>query len=608
MALKCTPENIRDEIRAGEEFRDKFLTHVKTLIERFQGNFYRADKRTDIAIVENHAYQFISLIQPSLVYDDPRCAIRAANPSQTDAMGLYNMGGIAKGLELFLNRWSEDSEVADPLTEGAVDFFFAWAIWLVTIADQPGYRGVELIPQRPYLMRLSPRDFLMDATAKTWNVMQHGGPRLNGHRWKADIDDLMSDPTYDPLIVEQLAADTDLDKYDLVRETGINVPNRREILAWDIWVPEKHLTSEPGYNGSIYTVAVANDPNGVSKRPQYLREPQPAYCPPWGPYVVAGAYKVPDCPFPLSPLVAVAEQADSANRHKVAIAESVADYKKIAYGKTSNPQDAVTAKNARHGAFVMFDDADGIGDVEIGGPSELMFEASDRSTDQLERDSGLSGAMRGTVEAGGKAPATTQAIAQQAGNMRINGLKRQWRKAVKRVFESAAWFGFYGEDVIAQLGEEGERYGITEYRGGIYPGQEMFNYFDLSLRIDPLSMEHTDQSMLQQNITMAMTQLKELIAIMPQAPFVEWREPITALFDALNIDTEGWFNFDILGAVQGIEQAAKMPEPDLRLGEGERPVEGAQVVPDMSGGPNMEPPVMQDMRQMAAVQAGAMGV
>ena len=67
-----TPEQLRDEIRAATEYRDNFLKHVDTLIERYTGRYFRSDRALDRAITANHAYEFMSVMLPSLVYDAPQ--------------------------------------------------------------------------------------------------------------------------------------------------------------------------------------------------------------------------------------------------------------------------------------------------------------------------------------------------------------------------------------------------------------------------------------------------------------------------------------------------------------------------------------------------------
>jgi hypothetical protein len=548
MALKIDPDSLRQEVRSSTAYRDHFLEAQSKIITRGHGNFYRDDKRPDRHITENHAYEYLSIMLPTLVYGNPRCKITSADPNQMDDSQSVTMGDMAKGIELFLNRWSEDSLVSQPLGELAVDFLHSWMVALVTIQDQPGYQGVEMVPQQPYIIRISPRRFIMDPTATSWGPMQSGGPRYMGHMWKADQEDLLKDPKYDHKAINLMATDGDIEAYDVDRK-NLDIPLRNEILAWDIWVPEIPSTDQRGYNGTIYTIAAAHTAEGIGKKTYQIREPRPCYCPPWGPYVMQGAYKVVDQVYPLSPLVATAEQAEEVNNHTTAAAESAKSFKKFAYGERTNEADAETLKHVRNGEIAIFDDTEKIGSMEIGGASESQYKYTEWARQRLNRVSGLSDAQRGEVTGG--VTATESSIAESGTKARVNGLKRQFRLATSLIFKTASWYAFHGEDFIGKLGAEGERAGMSEFRGGITAGREGFNFFDMTLHIDPLSMEHTDQAMFQRRAQMAFETLTNIAPVMLNTPWVKWREPVQMLFQSLNIaNADEWIDFEQLKIMQ----------------------------------------------------------
>ena len=54
-------------------------------------------------------------------------------------------------------------------------------------------------------------------------------------------------------------------------------------------------------NDGTETVAVGI---GDDETARFIRPPRPAFVPPWGPYSFFGSQKMPDCPYPLSPLIA----------------------------------------------------------------------------------------------------------------------------------------------------------------------------------------------------------------------------------------------------------------------------------------------------------------
>ena len=573
MSLNVDADSLRQEILVATDFREKFLARLDDLIRRSYGRYYRSDRPPGSPMTENHGYEFQSVMLPTIVYDNPRCKIKVAKPDTADMNGEGTIGQMAKGLELFLNRWSEDSNVAQPLSDMAVDFMYCHMVALVTIGNQPGYQGVEMTPQQPYIIRIAPQHFILDPTAMTWNPMQSNGPRYMGHMWIADQEDLVDDPNYNSTAIKKLSVDTDVEVYYEERK-HLSVPLRNEIVAWDIWVPEMNeLSDEPGYNGTIYTVAVANTPDGTSKKAYMIREPRPAYAPPWGPYVMHGAMKVMNSPYPLSPLVAIAEQWEELNAHTTAAAENAAAFKKFAYGEKANAVDVETIKHVRNGEVVLLDDTDEFGQMEIGGTSEAEYRFVEFSRERLNRASGLSDAYRGQTSG---VTATEASIADSGVKTRLSGLKRQFRTAVGLIFKTASWYAFYGEDFAANLGEEGERFGISEYHGGIEGGRENFNFFDLSLSIDPLSMEHTDQAMFQRRVQLAFETVTSLAQVMPQTPWIKWREPVRTLFESLNVgDADEWIDFQALAEAQS---NAMMSQANPAAAQQQMEAQAARVV------------------------------
>jgi len=579
--IKTDPGNLYDEVKHAADLRDKFLENTAKLVERYHGAYYRSDRMPAVPIVENHAYQFVAIVLPSLIFDNPKCRVITTSPknisdegvaklqtamriagtsdlnelammfgvpdpkSLMKELGIETMSDVARGLEIALNRWSEDNEVASPLSDIAMDFLFSYGVGMVVEDSKPGHQGSDLAPTQPYLVQIAPHHFLMDSAARTNDPMQAGGPRFMGHLWRADHEDLMNDPDYNREEVERLAVDTDFDKWEERHYRSMDIPRRREILAWDIWVPEVHQTDQPGFNGSIFTLAVSATPDGVSKKALWIREPRPAYCPPWGPYTVFGAYKVPGSPYPLSPLAAVAEQAEAVNAHEAAAARDAASYKRFVAGPiTSGDGDRI--RSVQHGEYIGLDDAAGkLQQIELGGVSGAQYQYNQYARDKLRSDAGVSGAMLGDTEKG--VTATRDAVGQQAAEVRMGGLKRVYARCVAKVFKTAAWYAFHSDSQIHPLGPDGERHGLETFTGGKHTGPGGFSFFDLSIRIDPMSMEHTNQSVYQRRVNAAFQMFVQAAERMPNMPHVNWREPLRVIYESLNIpDADEWVDYNML--------------------------------------------------------------
>lgn len=619
MAFKCTPGQLRDEIEAGESIRDKHLEHVDTLIKRFHGRYWRSDRSPERAMVENHAYEFMSLMLPGVVYDDPRVKVRAINPGLSDQFGTITMGQRARMIEASLNQWSVNDELGATMSDALVDFYFAYCVWKVTMIDHPGYQGYDNAPQKPLLMNIDQRHFVMDASATNFDPMRLGGPRFMGEMWKTDREDLLDNPDYDQAQVLELSSDEDVDKYDAEPRQGESRRKRDEVVCWDIWVPEKDIRmdreylsstdnpvdpSDPAYNGTIYTIGTKATDEGIGKKTYYLRPPQPAFCPPWGPYVVAGYMKVPRSPFPLSPLVATAEQAEEVNAHMTAAATDAKRYKKFGVFKKMDQADGETAKNARHGELVGLDETEGIKEVELGGVSETQYKYNQMATDRLNRISGLSDSMRGQADA--DATATAESIASQGAQTRIEGIKQAFRRGVTRVFKTAAWYAHYGEGFQMSVGDQGlDIAGSPVFMGGVSAerGTEDFDFFEMNLNLEPYSMGHTDQILLQRRMQDAWQKLIESAPMMITAPHIKWGDAIKAFMEVLNIeDADEWINQMALVQMQLMHAEQQMPQQAAGDPLGALPPE-EPLAPE--GGAAPEPPAMADARSQGALLGDA---
>jgi hypothetical protein len=559
-------DNLRQEIKIAEEFRNKHLEGPEEIKKRYVGRYHRKDRQPNIAVAENHAYEYASVIAPSLMYDPPKVVCTAKNPEAGG--GEMSMGMMATGIQLSLNRWAEDADATETLRELLLDFLFTWAAALVVEGNQPGYEGVELAPTRPYLLRIPNRHFFLDPNAMTNSPMANNGPRYMGHMWSADVEDLLKDEDYDSNTVKLLAVDSDMEKYNPERNSGLTVPKRREILGYDIWVPEVAAeTSEPGYNGTIFTIGLGNDPDGTTKKARYLRSPRPAYCPPWGPYVMYGAHKVIDSPYFMSPLVAVAEQAEEVNLHVATAADDAKSFKRFAVAPSQNRADGERIVTVRNGQLILLDSTEGINEMTIGGVSDAQYKYIDAARERLNRTSGLTDALRGEVRS--NVTATESAIANAGTNVRIDGLKRTHRSAVERILKSVAWYMFHSDQFESGLGEEGVKAGMSDFQGGLSGERADFNFFDMSLSIEPYSMEHTDQVLLQRRIEQAWGKTLEAIQIMQQAPFVKWREPLRLIWEVLDIgNADEWIDFDALEDSQQRQAQNERMQAEGQTGSG----------------------------------------
>ena len=612
MVFNPKTEDLMDEIRFAVQERDAHLEMADEIVARLTGRDYNTHKQSDMPITENFGFELLSVLKPSIIYDNPRCQIQTAAPYLLDdqtremvdqlkqvhgavsdrqiaqmmgyrdvselavALGGMTMKMFAKALQLGVNRWSNDNQIMRPLGDLAVDYIVNWGVALTTITDQPGYGGEELVPQMPYLIRIAPQHHVFDSRAMSYDTTDANGPRFKGHMWRADKEDLLDENSdYDKDVVSDLLADDDTDTYYFNVDKSMNLTKRKEVFAWDIWLPEAQIDGyevDDGYIGSWRTVALSGSTDGVTKKAREIRPPRPAYVPEWGPYTMFGYHKIPNDPYPLSILVATSEKAESLNKQTNAISESSMQYKKIGIAESSAINDGERVRTAQNGTIVGLDEPDKFkGNIELGGVSDTQIKQAGIERESLERLGGLSSSRRGNPK--GEVSATAEAIADQGSRTRSAGISSAYRLAVSQVFRTAAYFMCKGEDHVMAIDGMDDDFPIDMFVGG-NEGRSKFRFEDLSLSIDPYSMEHTDQALLKRNIVEIVTLLRDSVPVMMQSPDFDWDEPFEALFQVANIQGMGEVVRDFLfktranaAAMQGMPStdAGEVKGADLRL-------------------------------------------
>lgn len=609
MAFKTDADNLWQEVQAAEKKRDRHLKHVDEMTRRFVTPYYCEDYKANKPVIENYAFELWSILKPSLIYSSPQAVLSCASPDEMDddtaqqifdlmnqtgaqteyqlaqmygysrlqdfvaAMGGTTMGQVTRGLQLAINRWATNNRVYTPLLELALDYYFCFGVGYVTTGDQPGRQSFEMAPQQPYIVRIPSEHLVLDSGCMSASRESTNGPRFIGHPWKADHDDLLNEDGWDREAVQMLGIDIDLQRYDLDRRDGRTAdrPKRREIVAYDLWVPDDGFSQmelkSMGvsdyhlYNGAWHTIAVATDGGATSKKARTIRPRRPAYVPAWGPYVMFGYHEVRNSPYYLSLVIATAERAESLNEHLEAASEDARSYKKLLLGRSNNPKDAETARSARNGSVVLFDSADPkneLASFEVGGVSQTQMQWIREEEDHLMRVGGVSSTRMGETQK--RVSATAESIADAGIQSRTSGFTSGFRAGLTQLYRTAAHYMFHGDDQAFNLGEEGARAGIPKFIGGTM-GRSRFSFEDIAVTIDPYSMEHTNGAMIQKRMLDLMTWFRDTAPVMAQTPYIGWRDMADDLLKVLNINGAGrWLDPGLLAQAQQIQASSALIE------------------------------------------------
>ena len=526
------------EIESAESFRDTHLVEWKSLIERFHGPSYR-ESREQMDDPENFILEYIALLLPRIVHDNPTVRVKSARPvSQSEAAGVLQIG---------INRWCKMVGIRNTLERIATDMLLAYGVALTVNEPRKGY--VTSLTEDPYLprvYRISPDRFFIDPAATHLDEA-----RYMGHCWITDRDDLLasaeSDKTWDIDVIERVAANTGVS--DVRSDTDIdrNIPDRKELVVYEVWVPELHdeaaelidsVTDRAMFNGTIYTVVKGQSESGKPANMGMARSPLPYYGPRTGPYTVFGAYTVPDDPYPLSPIMALMPQIDDVNMHLRNMRYSASAYKRLLAVDARNAKMAQDIRDREDLYVVLADnlDPDALRTIEVGGITAQQVQYAAMAQDRLDRVSGIHDAMRGNVS--GTATATEVQVAESSSGLRISHLKRQFQESVNRCLRSVGWFMFYDDKVVFPVGEDG--IAIMGEPEPIFSAMAMVGVFDdLDIDVEAYSMERVSEGLLQRRSVELLQVIGNISQAVVAAPHVDWKQVLSVVGNAMNMPNLG---------------------------------------------------------------------
>jgi hypothetical protein len=530
--IDVNPKNLLEEIQGAEQFRDAHIEGMADQVERFHGPFYN-DNRGEFS-PENHYYEYLSLMVPRLVFDNPRVTVSSRRTG--------TQGDVATAIRHGINRWGRDSRLRELLSRVATDTLFSFGVVLTSQTENEQVSSNRDVvgtskPVWPTCDRVPQNRFFIDPAAASPQEA-----RFMGHKWVRDKDDLLelakteTDAGWNAGVIEELAATA---AHDELPDRPQDVPDRAEIVAYEIWVPEIELDESPGstegFHGTIYTLGVAENSEG--EKADFIREPRPYYGPRWGPYTFFGIYTVPNRVFPLSPLAAVEGQIQDLNAQAIASTTSAGQYKKLVMVDSADPTLAQRLRDAPDSYVLPVNGLDRAKFVnaEVGGTTNQQLQYLQVARDRLDRNSGVQEAQRGNVT--GEGTATEVQVAAEASSLRVNFIKQQFQDGVIRMLRSVAWFMYYDDRVEFPLGEEAaNELGMIDpwLQGGDHDPESGATFDDLELEIEAYSMERTNEGLFQKRAMEAFQLVTQTAEMIPGTPWIKWPKVFELLGDALN--------------------------------------------------------------------------
>jgi hypothetical protein len=545
--LDLDPDKLAEEITRAEEFRRKHTIKTASIAARLMGNWFRVDLAS-APTPENTVFAYVAYMLPELWYANPDCRIKAKRPLQH--------GQIAEAMEMGVRGWLTETDFTDEGQQVIRDALIGYGFMQVgieprdfpgdatqqtfkTAAPQPqdlddsAYDdGIPDPPQpsnppaplgqqalKPFAIRLPTDTLIMDPRCETPLKA-----RYIGHSYWMDIDELRAKPdVYDPKGVDKLAEsprDTaDENKMERAAYYGPSADRHRVNLV-DLYVPEhnKLVTLARNYQ-AINTILRSVDYWG----------------PPEGPYEVFGFYTVPGDPYPLSPLQPIMEQLEEMWTHQAQASEEAASYKRFVIVESANVEAQRAIEEVKSGGLAKVKGLTGqFLEVEMGGSPTGRLEHIAMLRDRADRTIGLSDAQRGRVQ--GKT-ATETDIVQGNVDTRTSFLRTRVQRHTTRVLRRVCWYMFYDPAVVMPVSSTDPMTGqVMEgtFLGGIQPGQEGIGWLDFNLDIEPNSMQHADDAMIQQRALELMQVAQQVGQGLVMMPQVNWRYIVNMFGESFN--------------------------------------------------------------------------
>ena len=518
------PIKLFEHVTSAIRFRKKHTDQSARRIARYTTGAYRADFG-EANSTQNYEFEWVTNTVPNLVHQNPRFNVKIDGLDQEDQR--------LSAIQLGLNAWVEQTNLAAVLRDVAIDAQFDFGVVLVTleaIADADPGSPIDrdmlagaLPALRPRAHRVSPRRFFIDEQATSIRTA-----RFIGHIFIEDREDLVNAklpsgrPKYDAESLTQLGGDAEVQS--LFDELGIPTkggPQRDQVVGWEIYIPER---------GMIYTLAAT----GGGAKAKFLREPRKYRGPAWGPYTVFGMHTVPDQPIPLAPLAVSEGMVNEIAAHSRQISEDAGAAKRLIVvdGDPKLMQAIISAANGSVIGVPNFDKR--MLQVEIAGPLPANLQHVQMLREAADRTIGLTDTVRGNITG-----ATAEEIntAQANRNKRVLMARNEFQACVAQVARTVASHMWHNPRVRFPFTyadrTTGKQHSGTFQGGSTKSEAALFDH--LQVMIEPMSMEATDEAVLQARMEKMTGDVLAIAQAAVQMPWIKVERWVNDRGEALNI-------------------------------------------------------------------------
>jgi len=574
-----TLEELLNEIEEAERIRDQHLVGVDAIIQEYTGRWYGgAREGVDMGRIpdmegnpEPYAYSFVSNMLPALVYENPSAVVKARR--------VIGHKIFQEAMQSGLRAWIIDEGFRDELERIVLDYLFFQGVSMHYVEDDERWADGAV---RPKLARVDYRHWGCDSLASSISEAE-----FQYHWYYVDLDELMEDPAVDQEAASKLKPNNESEsgaaQKDSFRKGSPEKLRRKRVKVFSVWMRQKN------------TLRI------VCKEPRVELYPErPYYGPKTGPYNVMQAYPVPGQVWPLSPLVAVADQVTDLQLHAKAAARDAARRKTIVVVDSTHAnlgEDITNAEDMEVIAVPGFSSSQAQ-QFEFGGVTSTQYEYLAMLRSRLDRHSGMTETSRGNVSGG---TATESQIATEALSARTEYLKSKVRDATGKMLKSIGWFLFHTPGILIPVNRRDPITGMQSeglFLGGQFPGMEAGEWDDYAVQIEPLSMQRVTEQVIQRRAMDMATFVTDTAPLIPQIPWVKWQEIYRIVGESMNQeDSDNLIIWELLGQMSPPEMTPGSQTLGPGGPEGQRysiPGQGFKARP--GDNPNSNAPMVDERR------------
>jgi hypothetical protein len=579
VTLSLDPRDLMREIRASGKARDTRREGIREMLDKFPGSWWNGVQGQDSEFdPENAGFELVSYLSTQLVWSNPRVNVSTRRP--------VTQQEVAEAMQFGMNRWIQDSDFKTTLEDFVVDYLYGWSIALCTLVPRPEAYEAEDPPLWPQVTRISPERAGWDHLCATPRQA-----RIFWHEWWADKDDMLDRAEKDKQLAPERREGWDSAAIEGMATSNVAVSvlgamikdrdetsvDRKQLRFISVYLPGHQLPGEPGpsegFNGTTVVLGCTPSGNGSASDGVIVCPPKPMYGPRWGRYVIGGTYPVPDCPHPLSPILANAGHIDLCTRTGKAISQAIEDYASFVVTSDATLADLVEKGKHRgiYQASQVGDLAGKLVQMTKGGLTQQMLLAMQLVTGRRDRALGMDDVQRGVVT--GEGTATEVERASQAASARVAQIKGRFQDFSRRILKTVAYDLYSTDEIVFPAGPEAAEalrsrmsaQGIEipmgrepMFEGGRFEVGSGATFDDLGLEIEPYSMERPSDATKIKRATFYTQVLPALAQVLPPLVAQGWKPKplLRAVGEAYEIP-----NLDDQVDVAQLLEAAKSPFP-----------------------------------------------